>query len=131
MVFVAHYVADRNTLASPAACYLPNQAVSKDGKSANRLTVMLRLLESTTGSLAPLLALRNAGLSSGDAAAGGAAGKGLLADKQDSDSDDEEAEGPAGPDRRGRGGADSPELHDRLDSRCVGRRGGRLGATDE
>jgi hypothetical protein len=91
---------------------------------------MLRLLESTTGSLAPLLALRNAGLSSGDAAAGGGAGKGLLADKQDSDSDEEEAEGPPGPDRRGRGGADSPELRDRLDSRCVGRRGARLGAAD-
>jgi hypothetical protein len=99
------------------------QAVSKDGKSANRLTVMLRLLESTTGSLAPLLVLRNAGLSSGDAGAGGGGGKGLLADKQDSDSDEEEAQqqGRPGPGRRGRAGADSPELHDRLNSRCVAR----------
>jgi hypothetical protein len=94
------------------------QAASKDGKSANRLTVMLRLLESTTGSLAPLLALRSAGLSSGDAAGGG--DRALLADKQDSDSDEDEQEGPASAERRGRAGADSPELHDRLDSRCGG-----------
>lgn len=34
------------------------QAVSKDGKSANRLLLVLRVTETSTGSLAPLLALK-------------------------------------------------------------------------
>jgi hypothetical protein len=89
--------------------------LSKDGKTATRLTVMLRLLESTTGSLAPLLALRNAGLSSGDAGAAATAEGQLLAAGQDSDSSDDDAEGPGA--GRGRGVSASPDLHDRLDSR--------------
>eukprot|EP00883_Tetradesmus_obliquus_P002715 jgi/Sobl393_1/12921/SZX78204.1 len=101
---------------------LSMQAVSKDGKTANRLTVMLRLLESTTGSLAPLLALRNAGLSSGaEGAAAAAPGGGLVAAGQDSDSEDEggQHEGRRGAAAERRRGAASPEedLHNRLDSR--------------
>lgn len=97
--------------------------MSKDGKTANRLTVMLRLLESTTGSLAPLLALRNAGLSSGaEGAAAAAPGGGLVAAGQDSDSEDEggQHEGRRGAAAERRRGAASPEedLHNRLDSRC-------------
>ncbi|KAF8055488.1 tmcC [Scenedesmus sp. PABB004] len=60
------------------------QAVSKDGKGSHRLLITLRLLEPSMGSLAPLLALRAAGLSGNDAPPPAAA---LLAQRADSDSD--------------------------------------------
>lgn len=85
------------------------QAVSKDGKSAHRLLVIVRLLESGTGSLQPLLALRT--LSTGD---GGHGVHKLLEDKhQESDSEEDGDEDAA--QKR----SESPDLHDRLDSRCV------------
>jgi hypothetical protein len=95
--------------------------VSKDGKSSRHLLVVLRVLETTTGSLQPLLALRAGG---GSAAAAG--GSHLV--KQESDdggSEDSGGEGEGGSDGGSRGrsggarraGADSPELHERLDSR--------------
>ena len=42
---------------TPQSIHLP-QAVSKDGKGTNRVLVLLRLLETNTGSLTPLLELK-------------------------------------------------------------------------
>jgi hypothetical protein len=89
--------------------YSPHQAVSKDGKSSSRLLVLLRITETTTGSLAPLMALKQADVSG----AGGVTDKQLA--RADSDSDSDAGSGDEGPPKRR---PDSPELHERLDSRC-------------
>lgn len=84
------------------------QAVTKDGKTANRLLILIRVLNSTTGSLLPLVALKTAGAAN---ASGMAAARQLL-EKLESGSDRDE-------DDAGEKRADTPDLHDKLDSRCV------------
>jgi hypothetical protein len=115
--------------------------VSKDGKSSHRLLVVLRVTETNAGSLAPLLALRadanlsNAGAanlakaeSDSDSEAGGDGNDGNNdgGDGGGGGSDADEGGGagggaPAGPHKGGKKGRpDSPELHERLDSRWGG-----------
>lgn len=111
----------------PATCCWP-QAVSKDGKSSNKLLALVRLMDSSTGSLQPLLALHKAAVSGADggaarlvaapedAASGSEAGAANDDDGGSSMSSKGGGHAPGGTDG-GRPG--SPDLHDRLKSRRV------------
>lgn len=86
------------------------QAISKDGKSAKRLLVVTRLVESDLGSLKPLLALRQTNSSDG----AHNASELLATQQEESDDDDEDDEVPV-PLKRGE--SLEEDLHDKLDSR--------------
>lgn len=93
------------------------QAISKDGKTAKRLLVMSRLVESDLGSLKPLLALRAAGSGDGHNASE------MLVDQRYEGDSDAVPEGRRVRERKRSDSPDSVELHDRLDSRyatCAG-----------